>query len=71
MTPAEQSVLTVLAAAGGRVVSRGELIRRAGLLGCTPRRADALIVGVRRALGPEAVVTVRGRGWRMATSQRP
>lgn len=60
----EVVVLSVLAAAGGRVVGRDELQRRAGLHHRTPRRCDALIVGLRRALGPAAIATVRGRGWR-------
>lgn len=60
----EVAILGVLAGAGGRVVSRNELQRRAGLLRCAPRRCDALIVGLRRALGPATIVTVRGRGWR-------
>lgn len=60
----EVAILRVLAGAGGRVVSRGELQRRVGLAHRAPRRCDALISGVRRVLGPEAIVTVRGRGWR-------
>jgi two-component system, OmpR family, response regulator len=60
----EVAVLGVLAGAGGRVVSRNELQRRAGLSQCAPRRCDALIVGLRRALGPATILTVRGRGWR-------
>lgn len=64
----EVVVLWVLAGAGGRVVGRGELQRRAGLLDRAPRRCDALIVGLRRTLGPGAIVTVRGRGWRCSGS---
>lgn len=60
----EVVVLSVLAAAGGRVVGRDELQRRVGLNHRAPRRCDALIVGLRRALGPGAIATVRGRGWR-------
>ena len=58
----EFSVLAALAASSGRVVARNELARRAGL-SASPRRCDQLLVGVRRALGPDSVRTVRGRGW--------
>ncbi len=60
----EAAVLGVLAATSHRVVGRGELQRRAGLAHLTPRRCDALLVGLRRACGPGVIVTVRGRGWR-------
>ena len=60
----EVAVLSVLVSAGGRVVGRDELQRRAGLSHRTPRRCDAVIVRLRRALGPESIATVRGRGWR-------
>ena len=66
LAPAEAAVLAVLAAAGGRVVPRSELARRAGLGGMSPRRCDAALVGVRSALGADVVVNVRGRGWRLA-----
>lgn len=63
LTPQEVAVLAALADAGGRVVSRAELARRAGLRHASPRRADSLLVTLRRALGGGAVRTVRGRGW--------
>ncbi len=63
LTPQEVAVLAALAEAGGRVVSRAELARRAGLRHAAPRRADSLLVALRRALGGRAVHTVRGRGW--------
>jgi DNA-binding response OmpR family regulator len=59
----EQSVLHVLIANRGRVISRRELARRAGLADRSERRCDSLLVSIRRALGPSAVVTVRSRGW--------
>lgn len=63
LTPQEVAVLATLADAQGRVVSRSELARRSGLRQASPRRADSLLVTVRRALGDAAVRTVRGRGW--------
>ncbi|MEY2478661.1 MAG: Transcriptional regulatory protein terminal [Actinomycetota bacterium] len=66
LTPSELSVLAVLADAGGRVVPRTELARSAGLVGMSARRCEAALVGVRHALGPDVVVNVRGRGWRLA-----
>lgn len=53
----------VLLANAGRVISRAELARRAGLADLSARRCDSLIVGIRRAIGADRVVTVRRRGW--------
>ena len=64
LTAQQLAVLATFATAGGRVVGRTELQRRVGLSGRDPRRCDSLIVGLRRALGSDAFVTVRGRGWR-------
>ena len=63
LTPRELAVLAVFLEARGRVVSRRELMRRSGLRDASPRRVDAVIVGLRRKLGDDAVQTVRGRGW--------
>jgi DNA-binding winged helix-turn-helix (wHTH) protein len=60
--PAETAVLRVLVDRAGRVTSRLDLNRFAGLDG-SERRCDAALVLVRRALGDGAVVTVRRRGW--------
>ena len=59
-------MLTVLLANRGRVISRRELARRAGLADLSERRCDSLLVAIRRALGPQAVVTVRSRGWMLS-----
>ena len=56
-------VLAVLVERRGRVVTRDELARRAGLEHLSERRCDQLLVDLRRALGPTAVRNVRGRGW--------
>ncbi len=63
LTPQEVAVLATLADARGRVVSRSELVRLSGLRHASPRRADSLLVTLRRALGGSALRTVRGRGW--------
>lgn len=60
----EVAMLRAFALAGGRVMGRHELQRRIGLGHRHPRRCDSLVVQLRRALGSEAIVTVRGRGWR-------
>jgi DNA-binding response OmpR family regulator len=59
----EAAVLDVLRAARPRVVSRRELVRAAGLRGCSPRRADAIVSRLRQRLGVGSIRTVRGRGW--------
>jgi DNA-binding response OmpR family regulator len=61
----EQSVLDVLLSAGGRVVSRESLAERAGLANLSERRVDSVLVALRRALGADSIITVRGRGWRV------
>jgi DNA-binding response OmpR family regulator len=63
LTAQERAVYHVLAANSGRVLSRTELARRAGLAELSARRCDSLIVGIRRAIGHDRIVTVRRRGW--------
>lgn len=63
LTAQERAVFEVLAANSGRVLSRQELARRAGLTELSPRRCDSLIVGIRRRVGTDRVQTVRRRGW--------
>ena len=59
----ERAVLFALAEDAGKVVSRRELARRIGIENLSERRCDSLLVGVRRVLGPDAIRTVRSRGW--------
>ena len=62
LSAAERAVLDVLVSSHGRVVSRTELARAAGVRH-HPRRVDALLVSVRRAVAPRIVRNVRSRGW--------
>jgi DNA-binding response OmpR family regulator len=59
----ERAVLTVLIRHLGRVVSRRELARHAGLAALSERRCDSLLVSIRRQLPAGAILTVRSRGW--------
>ncbi len=59
-------MLAVLVANRRRVVGRRELARAAGLAELSERRCDSVLVGVRRLLGPDSIVTVRSRGWMIA-----
>lgn len=63
LSDSEATVWRVLHANRGRVVTRSRLAREAGLRGLSDRRVDALLVGVRRCVGPDGLRNVRGRGW--------
>ena len=67
----ERAVLAVLVANHRRVVGRRELARQAGLAELSDRRCDSVLVGVRRMLGPDSIVTVRSRGWMIAEDAMP
>ncbi|MEY3806735.1 MAG: Transcriptional regulatory protein terminal [Actinomycetota bacterium] len=56
-------MLRVLFDASGKVLSRDTVMRKAGLDAASARRVDSSIVVLRRALGPDAIRTVRRRGW--------
>jgi DNA-binding response OmpR family regulator len=68
LTASEQAVLRVLVDHAGRVVTRRDLARLAGLSDHHTRRCDSILVGIRRQLGAGAVRTVRSRGWLLETA---
>jgi DNA-binding winged helix-turn-helix (wHTH) protein len=61
----ERAVLAALVDRNGRVVDRDQLRRDAGMTNLNQRRCDAAVFKIRQALGSEAVLTVRRRGWRL------
>lgn len=67
LSQTDQAVLKVLIESPDRIVGRETIVRRAGLDSVTMRRADASIVVLRRILGAEAIITVRRRGWMLAS----
>ena len=58
----ERAVLAALLA-HPRVLSRRERARLAGHTDLSERRCDGVLVGIRRRLGADSVITVRSRGW--------
>jgi DNA-binding winged helix-turn-helix (wHTH) protein len=64
-TSQEMAIIDALRSGGGRVLGRTELARVLGISPLQNRRIDVLLVGVRRVLGPDALVNVRNRGWRL------
>jgi DNA-binding response OmpR family regulator len=58
----ELCILNVLLSRQGKVVPRVELARAVGLRS-NERRVDVLLVAVRRVLGDDGLINVRGRGW--------
>lgn len=66
----DRAVLRVLVERAGKVTDRVSLNKLAGLTG-TPRRCETILVTLRRALGDEAIVTVRRRGWMLDPAALP
>jgi DNA-binding response OmpR family regulator len=65
LTAQERAVYDVLVGHTGKVISRNEIAREAGISNLNARRCDSLIVGIRRCVGADRIVTVRRRGWMM------
>jgi DNA-binding response OmpR family regulator len=63
--PREEAMLAVLRAQTGRVVTRTQLARVAGLA-VSSRRLDVHLVNVRRVVGADNLTNVRSRGWMLS-----
>jgi DNA-binding winged helix-turn-helix (wHTH) protein len=61
------AVLRVLVDRSGKITSRDDLNKLAGLNG-SQRRCEAVLVNLRKALGDGAIVTIRRRGWMLDNS---
>ena len=59
-------MLAVLVEHHRRVIGRRELARLAGMADLNDRRCDSVLLNIRRALGPDSIITVRSRGWMLA-----
>jgi DNA-binding winged helix-turn-helix (wHTH) protein len=67
LSESDLAVLRVLVDRAGRITSREDLNKLAGLSG-SQRRCEAVLVNLRRALGDGAIVTIRRRGWMLDNS---
>lgn len=67
LSATDKAVLRVLLDNCGKVVGRDTILRVADLDHLGDRRVDASIVVLRRALGADAIATVRRRGWMLGT----
>ena len=66
LTPSGLAVLRMLTEAGGRVVSRQELLTALPGESADPHTAEVAVARVREAVGPDLIHTVVKRGYRLA-----
>ncbi len=67
LSETDLAVLRVLVDRSGKITSRDDLNKLAGLSG-SQRRCEAVLVNLRKALGDGAIVTIRRRGWMLDNS---
>lgn len=64
----ELAVFNAIHEARGRVITRTELAKAAGLQPAQGRRVDVMLVNVRRAIPGEELLNIRSRGWMLPSS---
>jgi DNA-binding winged helix-turn-helix (wHTH) protein len=67
LSEADLAVLRVLVERSGKITSRDDLNKLAGLSG-SQRRCEAVLVNLRKTFGEGAIVTIRRRGWMLDNS---
>ena len=67
LSETDLAVLRVLVDRSGKITSRDDLNKLAGLSG-SQRRCEAVLVNLRKTLGDGAIVTIRRRGWMLDNS---
>ena len=70
LSPSEQSVVRILLDNRDKVIGRESLSRLAGLDAESARRVDSCLVAIRKAFGPDSIVTIRRRGWMLSAAGR-
>ena len=66
LTSLDMGTLRLLVEHHGRVISRDQMARMLNVDTSAARRVDGSLVVLRRLLGPEAIKTVRSRGWMLS-----
>lgn len=66
LTGSDIAILNALVVNKGRILDRSSILKSAGLQSSTSRKCDASLVSLRKALGPDSIVTVRRRGWMLS-----
>ncbi|MEY4633462.1 MAG: Transcriptional regulatory protein terminal [Actinomycetota bacterium] len=63
LTTLDMGTLRLLVEHQGRVIGRDQMARMLNVETSAARRVDGSLVVLRRLLGPDAIKTVRSRGW--------
>jgi DNA-binding response OmpR family regulator len=66
-TSLDIGTLRLLVEYSGRIIGRDQLARLLNVEASAARRIDGSLVVLRRLLGPDAIITVRSRGWMLST----
>lgn len=68
LTSLDIGTLRLLIENSGRIIGRDQLARLLNVEASAARRVDGSLVVLRRLLGPDAIMTVRSRGWMLTVA---